>query len=198
MAWWLQYGRPCHFEAVLASRKVQVTELYSLAQAWGNVAAVVIELPRFSRSRGVQLDKLRVAAPELFLEYPVPPLRLLACHYTKLPDYVAIKDLLRLAHVESFTTYGAIPLEQFAELPARLMWEHTGRCPCGKRSYLFAQCPGCLRQDAQEVELLRLEQAAEYEEPASDVVVAVPSAAVTLPSVLPQPPLRRGYETKSV
>ena len=27
-------------------------------------------------------------------------------------------------------------------------WTHDGKCLCGKRTYLFGQCPGCLRQDA--------------------------------------------------
>ena len=133
------YGRPCALESVLASRNVQVTELYELAQAWGNVAGIVVDSPRFSRSRGIQLEKLRVAAPELFKDYPIKPLSLMACQLQRTPDYLPVKSFYRDIQANIFPSYYALPLGQLVDTPARLMWEHSGQCPCGKRSYLFAQ-----------------------------------------------------------
>ena len=46
------YGHPGCFEQVLASRNVQITELPELAQAWGNVSAIVILEPRLSKKGG--------------------------------------------------------------------------------------------------------------------------------------------------
>ena len=36
---------------------------------------------------------------------------------------------------------------QLMEEPPLLMCEHHGRCLCGKRSFLFALCPKCLKGD---------------------------------------------------
>ena len=27
------------------------------------------------------------------------------------------------------------------------MWEHSGKCVCGKKSYLFGQCSKCFREE---------------------------------------------------
>ena len=43
------YAKPLCLERVLASRNVQPVELFELAQSWGNVAAVVLHEPRFSK-----------------------------------------------------------------------------------------------------------------------------------------------------
>ena len=42
----LAYGHPGCLEQVLASRNVQPAELPDIAQAWGNVAAIIIQEPR--------------------------------------------------------------------------------------------------------------------------------------------------------
>ncbi|MDP7255226.1 MAG: hypothetical protein QGF00_36865, partial [Planctomycetota bacterium] len=65
------YGHPGCFEQVLATRNVQPAELPEISQAWGNVSAIVIHEPRLSK-KGVQLENIRLAAPELFESYPVP------------------------------------------------------------------------------------------------------------------------------
>ena len=59
------YGHPGCFEQVLASRNVQPAELPEIAQAWGNVAVIIIHEPRLSK-KGVQLANIQAAAPELF------------------------------------------------------------------------------------------------------------------------------------
>ena len=80
------YAHPGCFESVLASRNVQVRELPEIASAWGNVAGIIIHEPRLSK-RGVQLEALKLAAPELFACYPIPSRRLIgwkddkAIHY---------------------------------------------------------------------------------------------------------------------
>ena len=45
----IAYGHPGCFERVLATRNVQLAELPKLAQAWGNVAAIVVDEPRLSK-----------------------------------------------------------------------------------------------------------------------------------------------------
>ena len=68
------YGHPGNFERVLATRNVQLAELPKLAQAWGNVAAIVVDEPRLSK-KGVQLANLKNACSEMFEDFPVPSRR---------------------------------------------------------------------------------------------------------------------------
>ena len=65
-----RFAHPGCLESVLASRNVQPVELPEIAEAWGNVRVVVIHEPRLSK-KGVQLEKLKVAAPEMFTDFPI-------------------------------------------------------------------------------------------------------------------------------
>ena len=51
--------------------------------------------------------------------------------------------------------------------PARLVWSHDGKCACGKRTYLFGQCPTCIRQE--EGDRLLAEQTSREAAPAADL-----------------------------
>ncbi len=66
----LAYGHPGALEQVMATRNVQPAELPELSQAWGNVAAIVLQEPRLSK-KGVQFSNIRAACPEMFANYPV-------------------------------------------------------------------------------------------------------------------------------
>ena len=71
------YGHASCLEQVLQTRNVQPTELPEIAQSWGNVSGILIQEPRLSNA-GVQLQTLRLAAPELFEAYPVASRRTVA------------------------------------------------------------------------------------------------------------------------
>ena len=32
----------------------------------------------------------------------------------------------------------------------RLIWQHDGKCSCGRRTFLFGRCPRCIKEEAQE------------------------------------------------
>ena len=61
------------------------------------------------------------------------------------------------------------------------MWGHDSKCTCGKRTYLFGQCPSCIRQevgeralaDQEAREVARAEVVPEDGVPAVDLVGAV-------------------------
>ncbi len=75
-------------EQVMSSRNVQIAELHELASAWGNVAGVVVSRPKLSK-KGLQMDKLQAAAPELFdNKFPVPTRRLFGWKDAKSPQYL--------------------------------------------------------------------------------------------------------------
>ena len=90
------------------SRNVQISELPELAQAWGNVSAIVIHEPRLSK-KGVQLDNLRLVAPEMFENYPVPSRRTFSWKDQKALHYFDTQAFLKAAKVEVSDNFGAIP-----------------------------------------------------------------------------------------
>ena len=96
------------------------------------------------------------------------------------------------------------------------MWEHQGKCPCGRRSYLLGQCSKCLKEER---ELKDDEEAAKahadiYKRICEDEAMfdledqrAEANVGSThccgpsknlLPSVLPSPDVRTGTETRHV
>ena len=84
--------------------------------------------PRLSK-RGVQLEKLQKAVPELFTESAVAPLRTLVWKSHKVQHYQDTKTLLALTSVEILPDIGSVPFGALLEIPATIMWEHQGVCP---------------------------------------------------------------------
>jgi len=169
----LTYGRPGALEQVFGTRNVQVPELPELNQAWGNVSTIVIQEPRLSR-KGVQLNNLQAACPELFSSYPLPSRRTFTWKDMKIPHYLETKKLLELTQVEVVKDFGSIPFPALISEPATLMWEHSGKCPCGNRCYLNGQCPKCLKEEQEALKVEADQQSCEPGPgPAADAVPAV-------------------------
>ena len=121
-------------------------ELPEVAQSWGKVAAILVHEPRLSK-KGVQLEVLKMAAPEFFAGYPIASRRTLGWKDEKSLHYLETKAFFEAAHIEVVTSFSAVPLGALVEIPPTLMWEHQGRCQCGRRSYLFGQCSKCLKEE---------------------------------------------------
>ena len=156
----IAYGSAGCLEEVFATRNFQPAELPEVNQAWGNVAAIIVYAPRLSK-RGLQCDKLQAAAGSLFTDYPVPPRRTLSWVDQKVTHYNDTKTFLKAVKVELVASLGAVPFAGLLKVPADLMWEHSGRCPCGKRCFLFGQCPKCMRE---ELSNQKKEESAEVED----------------------------------
>jgi hypothetical protein len=156
-------SRPFLLEQALSTRNVQRREVYTIAQAWGNVSAIILHEPRMSK-QGLPVENLKIAVPEFFdMTFPVPALRCFAIKESKSSDYKALKELYGTFKVNVVDDLGQIQLDSLALEPARLMWEHSGECACGRRTYLFGQCTKCLKIEASEI-------AAEVEDNALDLV----------------------------
>ena len=141
------YAKPLCLEQVLSSRNVQTVELKEIAQAWGNVAGVIVHEPRLSRAKGVQREKLKLAAPEMFNgTFPVPSRRIFGWKDTKSIHYLETKQFLDEALIETVDSLRHVPLGQLVAEPPTLMWEHQGKCPCGRRSFLSASVANASRQ----------------------------------------------------
>ena len=142
----IAYGSAGCLEEVFATRNFQPSELPEVNQAWGNVAAIIVYAPRLSK-RGLQCEKLQAAAASLFADYPVPPRRTLSWVDQKVTHYNETKAFLKAVKVELVSGLDAVPFTGLLKEPAELMWEHSGRCPCGKRCFLYGQCPKCMREE---------------------------------------------------
>ena len=91
-----------------------------------------------------------------------------------------------------------IPFPALLEESATLMWEHNGICTCGKRTYLFSQCPKCLRED-HALKLADDEAAKEaHELPASSTEAAKEVQPLASPAKLPDDLIRLPVQTGAV
>ena len=104
--------------------------------------------PRLSK-KGLQLDNLKLAAPDLFKKHTVPSRRTFAWK-AKVTHHEETSKFYKDAGVEIATDMGAVPLLGLMNESPTLMWEHSGTCQCGKRSYMFGQCTLCMREEADE------------------------------------------------
>ena len=206
------YGHPGCLETVLATRNIQLPEIPDISQAWGNVRCIVIHAPRLSK-KGVQLENLKKASPDMFAPYPVPSRRVMTWKDMKTLHYLETKQFFEAAAVEVVPAFGDLPLYTLLQEPPQLMWEHSGKCLCGKRSYLFSQCRYCLQEEALEQERRRQEeQFGEGPRPGSMSDPPSPGAPepideegdgdlvapIALPNTLPVPRIRTGAETDTV
>ena len=51
---------------------------------------------------------------------------------------------------EETPVFSDIPLREWLERSVKLVWQHSGRCACGRRTYLYGQCDKCAALEAQE------------------------------------------------
>ena len=92
------YGHPGCLETVLATRNVQVAEILSISQAWGDVRCIVVHASRLSK-KGVQLGNLKKTAPDMFAPYPVPSRRVMTWKDMKTLHNLETKQFLEAASV---------------------------------------------------------------------------------------------------
>merc|ERR1712051_387097 len=114
----------------------------------------------------------------MFAPYPVPSRRVMTWKDMTTLHYLKTKQFFEAAVVEVVLAFGDLPLYTLLQEPPQLMWEHSGKCLCGKRSYLFSQCRYCLQEEAQEQERRRQEeQFGEGPRPGSSSDMPAPGAS---------------------
>jgi len=189
------YSKPLSLESALATRNVQPEELSEIGQAWGRVSLVIVHDPKVSKT-GVQLDKLKLATPDLFdSAFPVPPRRMFTWKDNKVVHYLEGKQLMSEIGVQVVPSIGDIPFQSLLQEPPTFMWAHNGKCPCGRKSYLFSQCSKCLKNELAEKLQEEQERAQEPDEPTAP---EEPVAAPSVPDVLHRLPESRGCVTRNV
>ena len=141
IAWCLKH--PLVVEAALAARVVQPEEAAQLVQAWNKLDLLVAWRPGLGKVKP-GLDLLVGGMGALVGEFPVGSL---------LTYVVAEKSFAHRAEVEAWCerqqqlcckALEDVPWLSVAWMARPPLWEHSGQCSCGRRTYLFSECPECL------------------------------------------------------
>ena len=77
----------------------------------------------------------------------MPPRRTLSWIDQKLTHYNETRSFLEAVKVEIVSGLDSVPFGGLLEKQPELMWEHSGRCPCGKLCFLYGQCSKCMREE---------------------------------------------------
>lgn len=163
---------------------MQIEEACSLGQAWGAICGALVINPRMSR-KSICTDKLLVAAPELFSKTcPVPSKRTYGLRDRKSVLYLEEKAFFPQADIDVVEGPGVVPIRQLIEAPADPMWEHDGKCHCGRHTFLCGQCLKCLAEDEDLRRADQEEQAREMNTPEESVGRSAISRAATTQSVI--------------
>ena len=62
------------------------------------------------------------------------------------PLYESTKKFEQIMSLVTVMNLSDIPWNEVLTIPARLMWEHNGKCSCGRRVFLFCECKQCLTE----------------------------------------------------
>lgn len=145
-------------EKTLVARNAQRDEVYRLGSAWGRVRMVLARRPQI-RKAPIALEELRKAVPELFdQEYPWDPLPGFVVTDRLLAGHEFSKELATAVGCPVIGTMREVELAGPLVGPGRLIWEHGGKCQCGRRTYLFGQCEKCAKEEAAERRIAQEEQ----------------------------------------
>ena len=163
-------------ETCLAMRNVQLPEIPPLAKAWGAIRAVIVSTPRWGKA-SLDVERLRRAVPEMFdllSPWEGLPTAFVATKHSPLhAKEMELCERLRLVTVPKIQD---VLLLSMLERPAKLMWEHNGKCICGRRTFLHGLCDKCAREDA----IDRHQAAAQEPEPQDTEVLDDPDATLAV------------------
>ena len=150
---------PLVVEVTLQARNLQRKEVQEAVAGWSGVKAMWSVNPRLWRSQpGVAL--LKAACPELGRSFPEDPVRGFGV-VTRVPKEDEVREVASALQVGILKDVAEVQLASLAREPGREIWEHSGKCSCGKRSsYMFARCVSCIEKESADV----LRQAAEARE----------------------------------
>ncbi|CAL1170400.1 unnamed protein product [Cladocopium goreaui] len=113
---------PLMVEVTLQARNLQREEIKKVVSGWAGLKAVWSVNPRMWKVK---------PSPEIPKEEEVRQ----------------VAEILQLGLIKGLAEP---PLASLAREPGREVWEHEGRCACGKRAYVFSRCVTCIEKEAAE------------------------------------------------
>ena len=128
---------PLVLEAALSQRAVDIKEAVQIARAWGHVKGILVREPRVGKNR-LDLTELRQAVPELFIkDHPWSGPPCIAVAERTDPKRDEQKALLTECGACHCSSIADVMIRELLATPERLIWDHHGKCHCGRKSYLF-------------------------------------------------------------
>ena len=113
----LALSRPLLLESCMALRNIQLSEVPSLAKAWGAIRVIIVSQPRVGKAK-LDVHILRQAVPELFDDtVPWPSLEAVAIDVRDSPTYEQEKELKRLMGVPTRPALEDIFLKEHLAAP---------------------------------------------------------------------------------
>ena len=134
---------PLVVEITLQARNLQRSEIHKVVSGWSGVKAVWSFNPRLWKTQA-GVDLLLAACPEIAKNFPIVPVKGygIAGQGSKEHEVAVSLSLGILKDAAD------VPLVSLVNEPNREVWEHDGKCSCGKRAYVFGRCVTCIEKEA--------------------------------------------------
>ena len=173
-------------EEVLRSRNMQADELHALAESWCGIKALILIQPRLSRSKGIEVDHIRVALPDLLhTESALRKTPTWFVHNRQTHNYANERAFINALGENSIDNMYDLPFSALLLVPSPQVWEHNLRCSCGKRCFLNNSYMECLRAEI-DLKLLEMNERSREqveEVPKDDMTIEVQEVATLHSSV---------------
>ena len=137
---------PLVVETVLQARNLQREEIRKVVGGWAGLKAVWAVNPRMWKVKPSP-ELLLGACPELKKEFPIAPVTGYGL-VTRVPKEDEVKEVAAALRLGLVKGLAEPPLISLAREQEREVWEHDGKCSCGKRTYVFGRCTTCIEKEA--------------------------------------------------
>jgi len=139
---------PLMVEVTLQARNLQREEIKKVVSGWAGLKAVWSVNPRMWKVKPSP-ELLASSCPEVKREFPMPLVRGYGI-VTRIPKEEEVRQVTEILQLGLIKGLAEPPLASLAREPGREVWEHEGRCACGKRAYVFSRCVTCIEKEAAE------------------------------------------------
>ena len=139
---------PLVVEVTLQARNLQRKEIREVVAGWAGTKAFWSVNPRLWKSK-VGVDLLSAACPEISKAFPVDAVKGFGV-VTRGPKEEEVRQIANLLSLGALRAVTDVQLASLAREPGREIWEHDGKCSCGKRAYVFGRCVSCIEKEAAE------------------------------------------------
>ena len=137
---------PLVVEVTLQARNLQRKEIREVVSGWSGVKSIWRVNPRLWRTQAGG-DLLKAACPEVSRVFPEEPTKGFGV-VTRSPKEESSRQVCDILGLGVLKDISEAPLMNLAVEPGRDVWEHDGRCSCGKRAYVFGRCTTCIEKEA--------------------------------------------------
>ena len=95
---------------------------------------------------------------------PKEPRKTCVVFHPKVSHHDEIRALSTTIKSTTYDHLGDVPVEELLNEPVPTIWEHDGKCACGKRTYMFSTCFKCLMEELAEDRTKREKALAELDD----------------------------------